>query len=359
MGVSGMKTDWKKRRKAEIDRLLADASIPWESLDGARILITGATGVIGFNLVESLLAYSITRDNPPHVIVHSRNAGAAKRRFASVPGHEFCSYYEGDIRNTLNLDSSIDYIVHAASITDSGSFISKPVDVIETSLCGTRNILEFAKDKRAKGVVFLSTMEIYGLNQSGDKLEEDNFGSFDALSVRNCYPESKRMSENLCCAYFSQHGVPVTIARLAQSFGPGVRRGDQRVFSYFTECVLSNSDIVLRTKGNSKRTYVYTLDAVSAILILMLRGARGEAYNVANEETYCSVLEMAEMVSKVIAQGAITVQMKLEDCPQYLPPHYLNLSSGKLRSLGWMPKYSLEDMYIELLYYFEHIRNNS
>ena len=338
---------------AELKVCLGDTAIPWDKLNGASVLVTGATGLIGSCLVRVLSEYAQRSMTSLTIYALVRDREKAEVLVANCVRPCNLVLLEGDVCHPIQLDSSVDYIVHAASRTDSAGFVTDPVSVIDTTISGIKSVLEFAKDHGARGVVFLSTMEVYGLNSEGGRIAESTYDSLDPLSVRNCYPISKCMAENICCAYHLQYGVPVTIARLAQSFGPGVQPGDGRVFSYFARCVLENQDIVLKTKGESKRVYVYTLDAVSAILILLIKGTRGEAYNIANEETYCSIREMAEMVSDRVAGGRIAVKTELEDCPQYMPPHFLNLSSAKLRKLGWVPRYSLEDMYRRLVRYFE------
>ena len=339
--------------ETELRACLGDAAIPWDKLNGVSVLVTGATGLIGSCLVRVLSEYAQRSTTSLTIYALVRDRKKAETLLANCARPCNLVLLEGDVCRPIKLDSSVDYIVHAASRTDSAGFVTDPVSVIDTTISGTKSVLEFAKDHGVRGVVFLSTMEVYGLNSEGGRIVESTYDSLDPLSVRNCYPISKCMAENICCAYHLQYGVPVTIARLAQSFGPGVQPGDGRVFSYFARCVLENQDIVLKTKGGSKRVYVYTLDAVSAILILLIKGARGEAYNIANEETYCSIREMAEMVANRVAGGRIAVKTELEDCPQYMPPHFLNLSSAKLRKLGWAPRYSLEGMYRGLVRYFE------
>lgn len=132
------------------------------------------------------------------------------------------------------------------------------------------------------------------------------------MSVRACYPESKRMCENLCACYMKEYGVPVNIVRLTQTFGPGVEYDDGRIFAELARCVIEKRDIVLHTKGETKRNYLFTKDAVNAIITVLLHGENGQAYNAANEETYCSILEMANMVAKKCGKGDIKVKIELE-----------------------------------------------
>ena len=124
------------------------------------------------------------------------------------------------------------------------------------------------------------------------------------------------------------------------------------MFAEFARCALENRDIVLKTAGLTCRSYLYTADAVSAILTVMLRGEDGTAYNAANEDTYCSIREMAEMVARECAAGRIGVRIEAEEDPSrlgYAPTLHMNLDTSRLRSLGWKPVYGLADAYRRMM----------
>lgn len=107
------------------------------------------------------------------------------------------------------------------------------------------------------------------------------------------------MAECLCASYAKEYQVPVRIARLSQTFGPGVDYNDGRVFAEFVRCAVEKRNIVLHTQGNTVRSYCYTKDAVSALLHILLKGTDGEAYNVTNMDTAVSIREMADLVCDI------------------------------------------------------------
>ena len=181
----------------------------------------------------------------------------------------------------VEVDDKIDHIIHCASITTSKVMISRPVDVIRTSLNGTENLLELAKEKQVRSMVYVSSMEMYGaLNLQNDQMvTEEMTGYLNPLALRSNYPESKRMCENMCVAYGTQYEVPVKIARLAQTFGAGVLPGENRVFAQFARSAMKGSDIVLHTEGKSEGNYCYTADAVRALLTILVKGENMQAYN--------------------------------------------------------------------------------
>lgn len=318
-------------------------------LSGKTVFITGATGLIGQNLVRTLVANNNQSDNPTRIIMLVRSLDRAKRVLKSDYGEVECVV--GDVITPIRLSESVDYIIHAASQTASKSFIEHPVNTIETAITGTKNVLELAKEKKVKKFVYLSTMEVYGSPSSDEKISECHATNLDPMQVRSCYPESKRLCENLCMAYMKEFGVPVNVVRLTQTFGPGVNYYDGRVFAEFARCVIENKDIVLHTKGETKRSYLYTEDAVSAILRILTEGDAGQAYNAANEDTYCSIYEMAQMVAEKFGEGKIKVRIEVEAENKFgfAPTLKMNLDTSKLRALGWKPEIGLEEAYRRMI----------
>ncbi len=156
--------------------------------------------------------------------------------------------------------------------------------------------------------------------------------------------KEKRMAECICRSYFSEYGVPIVIARLAQTFGAGFEPTDNRVYAQFARAAVSGQDIVLRTKGATVRNYCYLTDAVTALFLLCIKGAAGETYNVANEDTTCSIAEMAKIVEN-LSSGKTKVVFDLSaDTTQlgYNPEMKIKLLSNKLQELGWKPQNDIQ-----------------
>ena len=312
-----------------------------EEISGKRILVTGATGLIGKALIKTFLeceavVYAVVRD----------------RQKALALWGDKVTLIESDVTEMPPENRKIDYVIHGAANTSSRMFVEKPADIIRTNLLGTVHMLEFARANPVKGFVFLSTMEVYGNPDQEGIIDEKSACSLDTMAARSSYPESKRMCENLCASYCAQFRVPVKVVRLAQTFGAGTDYHDPRVFAEFARCVIENRDIILRTAGETKRCYLSVNDAVRAILLVMIRGEISEAYNAANEETYCSIREMAEMVCRDCAGDRIRVRVDLPDNPDaygYAPVMKMKLSSEKLRRLGWEPREALKEIYQELI----------
>lgn len=333
----------------DLRRICSADYLPWQQLSGKTVLVTGATGLVGSNVVNALLYQGMSEPDPCRVIALVRNrekaASIFRQQLLDCPGRLI--FAEGDITSPIALPGQVDYIIHGASQTASVEFVRHPVETIETAVWGTRHLLELAREKQAASFVYLSSMEAYGSPHTEQPLREDAPACFDTMSPRSCYPESKRMCEALCCAYAQEYRVPAKVVRLAQTFGPGVPKEDTRVFVDFSRKALKGEDIVLRTKGDSCRMYLYTMDAAAAILTVLLRGEAGECYNAANTQTYCSIREMAELVSSVLSGGRSRVTVQLDEQAQKIfpPAHKLYLDTSKLEKLGWKANYTLSDMY--------------
>lgn len=314
-----------------------------------RVLVTGASGLIGKSILRELYYISKNGQCSMNVVALMRNKEKIDKSMRQMIDNGFLKVIIQDITEPIYVDFDIDYIIHAASITDSKMMIENPVEVINISILGTMNILEFAKEKKISSLVYLSSMEAYGFTTEKILLKEDCIQFLNPLEVRSCYPESKRMCENLCISYFEEFGVPTKIVRLAQTFGKGVSLSDKRVFAEFARCIIEHKNIELLSDGSSSRMYLDTSDAAMGILTVLLDGQNGSAYNCANKETYCSILEMAQMVSKEFGEGKIEVILKKGDLKKFSPPHSFFLDVSKIESLGWKPKKNLKDMYKSMM----------
>lgn len=330
--------------------------IPWEQLKKSTILITGATGLIGFNLVSGLAYVDLKNNLDIKIIALVRDKNKASEKYSAlIEDYKGLNFIEGSVENLPTIEESIDYVIHGASPTASLYFVEHPVETIKTAVNGTMNLLSLATKKQVKGFVYLSSMEIYGAPKTEEVLSEKDLGYMDPLNVRNCYPESKRLCESLCASFAQEYNLPVMSVRLAQTFGLGVSKDDVRVFAEFARCAMRNEDIVLLTDGKSKRCYLYTMDAVTAILTVLLKGESGQAYNAGNPATYCSIREMADLVVGRIASKSVKVVISdnKEECKKFPPPHFYNLGILAIEKLGWKPDKELEEMYQRMISGFE------
>ncbi len=321
----------------------------WELLRSRSVLITGATGLVGSMLVRALCAAPV----PITVIAHVRNEQKARAMFSDLP--IICAV--GDVTAPIELDGSVDFILHTASVTASRTFVTQPVQTLLTAIDGTKNLLELARQKGA-AMVYVSSMEAYGITDPAlAQITETDLGYIDPLCARSSYSEGKRACECLCAAYAAQYGVDVKIARLAQTFGAGVSPADGRVFAQFTRSCLEGRDIVLHTPGRSMGNYCYTVDAVLGLLTILLRGEPANAYTVVNERTSMPIREVAQLVSDTLTGGRSKLRFEIPENANvygYAPDVTMRLSARKLRALGWEPEVDLPEMFRRLAQSFQY-----
>ncbi len=326
--------------------------IDTQALKGQSIFVTGATGLVGSMVVKALALANETKDLGIQLYPLIRSEEKARTIFGALLEREDVHLVKGDVTEELQIAEDIDYIVHGASVTASKTMVEKPVETIDIALSGTKNMLELARKKNVKGMVYLSSMEAFGVTDpSLAEVREKDLGYVDITNVRSCYPEGKRMCELLCVCYSSEYQVPVKIARLAQTFGAGVPDTDNRVFAQFARSAINGEDIVLHTAGESYGNYCYTADCVAGILTILLKGENGEAYTVANPRTSIKIKDMAAMVAENFSGGRSKVVFDIPEGNKfgYAPDVTMHLNSEKLQALGWEPAVDLKDMYARLI----------
>lgn len=340
--------------KEDIQSVVHTSWIPWERFRDKKIAVTGATGLIGRSLIYTLLEAEKTYDLHCQILAFVRNPEKAKAMFSDIEIKEdVLQIVQQDVQNEVPKEIHADFLIHGASITTSKLMIQNPVETILTTVEGTHHMLDFASACQMEGVVYLSSMEAYGMvDPKLEEVRENDLGFVNLTNIRNGYSEGKRMAECLCTAYAAEYGVNVKIARLAQTFGAGISKEENRVFAQFARSIQKGEDIVLHTKGEKANCYCYTSDAVAAILLLLLEGEKGQPYNVANMDTFCSIRELAEQFLRFDRSGTCKLWIELPENGTnlgYAPDSILKLNSEKLMALGWKPEKNLPDMAERLL----------
>ena len=323
-------------------------SLPFkEEIHSKHVLVTGATGLIGSTIIRCLLA----ADDTIQITAPVRNVAKMESLFG--PLCKRIQIVECDLESyDYNLIKGVDYIFHCASPTASRFFITKPVETAHAIYRITDRLLEYAKTHTISGMIYLSSLEVYGSGVDNQVITEDIQGYWDTQDVRSSYPMAKRAAENLCHLYAKEYNVPVKIARLTQTTGIGVDKDDNHVINQFARLASLKQDIVLHSTGDSARPYCYTLDCITALLYILLKGTNGEAYNVANSETFISARGLAEYIRDNFAPS-IRVVIDINENMGYAPPSKLNLSTAKLEALGWKPQFNLHDIIQRMIDYYE------
>lgn len=320
---------------------ICDLELPWSELTDAKVLITGATGMIGSMLADALLFQGIGTE----VYAVGRSLERLEARFDGAFEADCLHFVECDVNEGLPADlPAMDFIIHAASNTHPIAYSCDPIGTITTNTIGLANLLAFGAKTKVKRFEFLSSVEVYGQNRGDVELFDEAYcGYIDCNTLRAGYPESKRLGEALCQAYIKQEEMDVVIPRLSRVYGPTLLSSDTKALSQFLKKGLAGEDIVLKSEGTQEFSYTHSSDTVAALLFCLLKGECGEAYNVADPSSDITLRALAESIAK--ASGAEVV-FELPDETErsgYSTATKAMMDGSKMKSLGWQPYFNIEE----------------
>lgn len=312
-----------------------------ESLKGKRVLITGATGLIGVCLIDALMKYNQQGAN---ILMYAvgRSKEKAAERLGEYYHNEHFQFIEQDVRQPLPSFINVDYIIPLASNTHPLAYSQYPIETIEINVKGAENALQKAIECGAT-VLYPSTVEIYGNARGEDVFIEDYTGQLNLSTARSCYTESKRVSEALCQSYIAEKGAKVKIVRLSRIFGPTMLMSDSKASSQFIIKALNNEDIVLKSKGEQFFSYTYVADAVAAMLYILIHGENGIAYNIANEKCNVHLKEFAQACADISGNEVVFDLPSDVEKAGFSVAMQAILSNNKIKKLGFKPSYEFND----------------
>lgn len=327
-------------------RYVTELTLPWDKLRNKKIMLSGATGLIGSFLVDVIMEKNVRDKLNCMIYALVRNPEKASVRFSNYNGNSFLIFIQYDVNHPLNDDvvDSVDYILHMASNTHPYLYSTDPIGTITTNIIGVQNMLEFAVKHNVSRFAFSSSNEMYGENRGDVELfDEDYCGYIDCNTLRAGYPESKRCGEALCQAYKKQKGIDIVIPRVTRTYGPTMNMDDTKAISQFIKKAVIDEDIILKSEGTQFYSYTYVADAVSGLLWVLLAGENGEAYNIAFENGDITLKDLAGIAAGVNGRKVVFELPDETESAGYSKATKARLNGEKLRKLGWKPKYDIRN----------------
>ena len=306
-----------------------------------RVVVTGGAGFLGSHLCRRLLA-----DGCEVICVDNFYTGT-RSNIAPLLSHPLFEVLRHDVTFPLYLEA--DEIYNLACPASPIHYQFDPVQTTKTSVHGAINALGLAKRLKAK-ILQASTSEVYG-DPTVSPQTEDYWGHVNPIGRRSCYDEGKRCAETLFFDYHRQHGLRIKVARIFNTYGPGMHPNDGRVVSTFIMQALRGDDITVFGDGSHTRSFCYVDDMIEGLVRLM---ASGDDFpgpvNMGSTDEH-STRDLAE---KIVALTGTSSRIVYGPLPEDDPTQRRPDAALALRHLGWAPAMSLEDGLKRTIEYFRH-----
>ncbi len=293
--------------------------------EGRTAVVTGGAGFLGYHTVRGLLGRGL------RVICMDTLLTGRREHVDEFASEDRYVFVQQDVTNFIEVEGDVDYVLHLASPASPLDYLEYPIKTLKVGALGTHNALGLAK---AKGAVFFlaSSSEVYG-DPAVNPQPEEYWGNVNPVGPRGVYDEAKRFAEAMTLAYHRVHGIPVRIARIFNTYGPGMRLSDGRAIPNFMTQALRGEDITVFGSGEQTRSFCYIDDMVEGILKLAFSEFAGPV-NLGNPAEI-SVMQLAREIIEITgSKSAIRHEQLPTNDPKVRRPDI-----AKAREmLGWEPK---------------------
>jgi nucleoside-diphosphate-sugar epimerase len=313
------------------------------------VLVAGGAGFIGTHLCQSLL------NDGYKVICVDNFLTSSKENIKPLLKNPNFVFINQDVTLPLETNENVDFVFHLASPASPNkksprSYMNLPIETLLVNSIGTKNLLDFSKEKNAR-FLYTSTSEVYG-DPAVSPQPESYFGNVNPNGVRSVYDEGKRFGEAMVMAYFRKYDLDIRIIRIFNTYGPLMQVSDGRVVSDFINQALKGQPITVFGSGTQTRSFCFVDDMVKGLKMAMFsKDSKGEVINLGGSNEL-SVIDIANSIKKMTNSSSeiIFEDLPLDD-PKLRKP---DISKAK-KLLNWEPRISLEDGLLKTIEYFKSL----
>jgi dTDP-glucose 4,6-dehydratase len=328
--------------KDDLEHILQYAGDVLEELRDKKVFITGGTGFFGIWILEALAWANAKLNLNIEAVVLTRDIENFNRKAPHIVSNKSFSFIEDDVKKFKYPKQKFNYIIHAAADFHAEHSKKSSLMLFDTTVEGTRHVLDFAIECKADKILYISSGAIYGKQPSSiSHISEDYMGAADLTLLTSAYAEGKRSAEMLCTLYSSTYDLSIKIARCFAFVGPHLQLDENFAIGNFLSSLLKNQKIVIHGDGTPVRSYMYAADLVIWLITILIKGKNCYPYNVGSEEEI-SIETLAKTIAG-FSKKPLAVKIKIKKSNSYKIDRYVPSTQRARKELGLKQHIRLSD----------------
>jgi dTDP-glucose 4,6-dehydratase len=335
----------------DLEHIYQNTQDIWESFRGKSIFLTGGTGFFGKWLLESFIYANEKLVLNARITVLSRNPSLFLDKYPFYTEHSEIIFLSGDVVDFQFPDTKFDYVIHAATDTDSESQYKSPLYLSQSIIQGTKRVLELSSLNKVEGFLFTSSGAVYGKQPINiEKVKETDLFYIDLTDPKNTYTESKRIAELYTTIYHKQLGIPNKIARCFAFVGPYLSLDKHFAIGNFIKDAIAGIDISINGNGQTIRSYMYASDLIIWLWKILILGESNSPYNVGSDEAV-TLIDVAKNIQNIQNNININITNKLNESGLnniYVP------SISKANEIGLKINVSMAEAIIKTINFYKY-----
>ena len=309
-------------------------------LEGKYIFLTGGAGFIGSWFLDffSFLNKEVLK-TPCNILCAEHNSNIQQTDFIKTIKLDLAKPFDDDHFKKWKFD----FIIHLAGISSPQEYSKFPLETLDLSYLGTKNVLELARKHKVKSILCFSSAAVYGNPEPNNVLiDEEHVGAISPFSDRSSYTIGKKVLETLCHFYHTQFDVPIKIVRPFNIYGP--RMGKSNVIKIFIDKILKKQPIMIYGDGQQARSFCYITDAINGFLRVLFQGKSGHAYNIGSSNAEKNMIELTDLLFEISNRSVNIKMIKYPDnYPKNEPKRCLPNILKANKEIGYFNSVSLEE----------------